>query len=123
MTVERQDGLISTVRTEAGAFLHGRSVDGCPASGDALLAVRPERMALLDDGAPGPDGAPGNVLPGTVRESVMLGAMTRLEIETASGQRLAALLLTTGQTAPRPGAAVRLGWPAEAGIVMPRGDA
>jgi putative spermidine/putrescine transport system ATP-binding protein len=115
VTVERREDGIGEVRTAAGAVLRGRTVDGSPAAGDALLAVRPERLTLLDDAA-----SADNALTGTVRESVMLGALTRVEVEPAGGGRLAALLLTARHSRPRPGEAVRLGWPVDAGVVLPR---
>ncbi|ACL59139.1 ABC transporter ATP-binding protein [Methylobacterium nodulans] len=114
VTVASRDGDIGEVRTATGVTLRGRTVPTSPVSGDALLAVRPERLLLLDEGA-----SSENRLVGTVRDSVMLGALTRVEIEPAGGGHLAALLLTAGRARPRVGEVVRLGWPADAGIVLP----
>lgn len=102
------------VKTRAGVRLLGRAVEGSPGEGAALLALRPERLRLLASGQ-----SAENELTGIVKETVMLGALTRVSIEPAGGGTLVALLLTAGGGHVREGEAVRIGWEADAGIVLP----
>jgi putative spermidine/putrescine transport system ATP-binding protein len=103
------------LRTKIGTTFRGCAVDGSPAEGDALLGIRPERLRLLASG-----DVADNELKGKIRESVMLGALTRVVIDTEEGSRLTALLLTAGSGQFKPGEPVRIGWEAGAGIVLPR---
>ncbi|HEV2160524.1 ABC transporter ATP-binding protein [Bradyrhizobium sp.] len=103
------------LKSKAGTTFHGCAVDGSPVDGEALLGIRPERLRLLA----GNDVA-DNQLIGKIRESVMLGALTRVSIDAEDGGRLTALLLTAGNCRLRPGDAVRVGWETGAGIVLPR---
>lgn len=103
-----------SVSTAAGAKLVGQAVDGSPTAGPALLAVRPERLRIMND-----HQQADNELTGTIRELVMLGALTRVSIEPAGGGQLVALLLTAGECSMRVGQEVRVGWDAVAGIVLP----
>ncbi|TQI65304.1 putative spermidine/putrescine transport system ATP-binding protein [Bosea sp. AK1] len=114
VTVGRDSGQLRSVSTAAGADLVGQALEVSPSSGPALLAVRPERLRLIGDGQ-----RADNELAGTVRETVMLGALTRVSIEPAGGGHLVALLLTAGDCQVGEGQAVRVGWDADAGIVLP----
>ena len=103
------------LKSKVGTTFHGCAVDGSPFEGEALLGIRPERLRLLA-GAEVAD----NELTGNIRESVMLGALTRVTIDAEDGGRLTALLLTAGNGRLQPGEAVRVGWETGAGIVLPR---
>ncbi|WP_046868101.1 ABC transporter ATP-binding protein [Microvirga massiliensis] len=115
ITVGPTIGELRSVATSAGANLVGRTVDSSPSHGGALLAVRPERLKLMEDGQKA-----DNELTGVVRETVMLGALTRISIEPAGGGNLVALLLTSSDCHLREGEGVRIGWDADAGIVLPQ---
>ncbi|MBR0706999.1 ABC transporter ATP-binding protein [Bradyrhizobium liaoningense] len=103
------------LKTTVGTMFHGCALDGSPAEGEALLGIRPERLRLLAGG-----DVADNQLTGKIRECVMLGALTRVTIDTEEGSRLTALLLTAGNDRLMPGEPVRIGWETGAGIVLPR---
>jgi len=103
------------LKTKVGTTLRGCAVDGSPAEGEALLGVRPERLKLLASG-----DVADNQLTGRIRDSVMLGALTRVVIDTEEAGRLTALLLTAGNGRLKPGEPVRIGWETDAGIVLPK---
>jgi putative spermidine/putrescine transport system ATP-binding protein len=113
VSVTRSSGEGRELATKAGIVLRSRAVQSSPSEGVALLAVRPERLSLLSDGQ-----AADNELTGRICEAVMLGALTRLVIETDSG-RVVALLLTAAGRGAGVGENVRVGWDAAAGIVLP----
>jgi putative spermidine/putrescine transport system ATP-binding protein len=114
VTVRQTAGTWRSVSTEAGAQLLGQPVESSPDTGAALLAIRPERLRLMGDGQKA-----DNELTGIVRETVMLGALTRVSIEPVGGGNLVALLLTAGDCRLGGGESVRVGWDADAGIVLP----
>jgi putative spermidine/putrescine transport system ATP-binding protein len=107
-------GDLRELKTKNGKTLRGTSVQGSPSHGEALLGVRPERLKLLST-----SDIADNVLTGKVRESVMLGALTRVIIDSEEGARLVALLLTAGSGHLAQGEPVRVGWDSDAGIVLP----
>jgi putative spermidine/putrescine transport system ATP-binding protein len=107
-------GDMRELKTKEGRTLRGWAVQGSPSHGEALLGVRPERLKLLS----GSDVA-DNILMGKVRDSVMLGALTRVTIDSEVGARLVALLLTAGGGRLAQGETVRIGWDNSAGIVLP----
>ena len=107
-------GDMRELKTKEGRTLRGSAVQGSPSHGEALLGVRPERLKLLS----GNDVA-DNILTGKVHDSVMLGALTRVTIDSEEGARLVALLLTAGGGRLAQGVTVRIGWDNSAGIVLP----
>ncbi|WP_291296821.1 ABC transporter ATP-binding protein [Elioraea sp.] len=76
---------------------------------DALLVIRPERLAL---------GQGTNVIAGTVTESVYAGAETRLLFRLATGTD-AVLRLPIGMPPPPIGAAVTATWEPGAAVMVP----
>ncbi len=105
---------LRSVSTAGGANLVAQTIEGSPTSGAALLAVRPERLTIMNR----PDEA-ANALTGTIRELIMLGALTRISIEPVGGGQLVALQLTAGECGLRTGQTVHVGWDPQAGIVLP----
>jgi putative spermidine/putrescine transport system ATP-binding protein len=78
----------------------------------ARFTVRPEKIHLLADGEASPAGMEG--APGTVREVVYLGSVTRYVVELDEGQVLVALRqnldTTAGEALRERGRRVRLAW-------------
>jgi putative spermidine/putrescine transport system ATP-binding protein len=108
-------------RTESGLVL-ACDGDGVAHGAPALLAVRPERIAIdATDGA-----QPANLLRGTVSVVTYLGASTEVRVRLDDGTEM----LVVGQTPPNglsasrptPGAAVGLAFPASAAVALPMHD-
>jgi spermidine/putrescine transport system ATP-binding protein len=69
----------------------------CP-RGDAAIVVRPERIAVAEESAPGPQGH--NRLTGTVLDVVYLGAATQVRVDVAmNGQSQQVLLIQVANQA------------------------
>jgi putrescine transport system ATP-binding protein len=83
---------------------------------DVWIAIRPENVTFDDRGH-------ANRADGVVRAIAYVGGETRYELAIAGGQIVRVTVPNrAGDTAPRPapGAAIRLSWPAEAGILLLR---
>ena len=89
--------------------------------GVSVLAVRPERMAILrgSGGAERP-----NSFAATLRVVTFLGPTTEAMIELASGERVIVHAPTAqwGGTGPAPGEAVRVAWPPDASLLLDASD-
>ncbi len=85
------------------------------ATGKASLALRPERMALLDAGAPALD----NTFEGTVEFVSYLGAQVDLHVRLTPAERVVVQVPNRpDQPLPDVGAAVRIGWGRSTGRVF-----
>ena len=62
------------------------TVDGDPVTGPGAVVIRPERIALLGADDDVPSGS--NVLSGTVRDIVYLGATTQVHVDLGSAAAL-----------------------------------
>jgi putative spermidine/putrescine transport system ATP-binding protein len=93
-------------------------------SGAAVLAVRPERMAILRGS--GGDGAsePPNSVAGVAKVVTFLGPTTESMIELASGERVIVHAPTAQRVdaTPAPGEAVRVAWPPDASLLLDASD-
>lgn len=83
---------------------------------DKAASLRPEKIALLPDGASGSDGAV--VVPGTIAQVLYHGAVNRVELALANGGRLLAAVPATSPVLPIQGASVRASFAREALHVM-----
>ena len=90
-----------TIIVPAGNLSPGQAV---------TVALRPERFSLADPGAPG-------VMPGRIEEIVFLGAITRLQIQTAAGLMMIELHGYAGEGL-KPGAQVSLAIQTDAAAVF-----
>ncbi|MFJ7417108.1 ABC transporter ATP-binding protein [Streptomyces uncialis] len=98
---------------------HELTLPGTPAatSGEVALVVRPERMRLLEPGAPVADGH--NAVGGEVVEIVYFGAHRRIRVDLPGGERVH-LREPAGREMPvRPGDRARVGWPAAHAALVP----
>jgi spermidine/putrescine transport system ATP-binding protein len=88
-------------------------------SGDVLLAIRPERVAIQPY-----DSTGVNRVPGMVERLVFLGSATQVIVRLAEGSQIQALVQNTGDHAVyAQGDAVRVHLPVEALRVLPLGHA
>ncbi len=88
-------------------------------TGDVLLAVRPERVAIEPY-----DSTGANRVPGMVERLVYLGSATQVIVRLAEGSQIQALMQNTGgHTVYAQGDAVRVHLPTEALRVLPVGHA
>jgi putative spermidine/putrescine transport system ATP-binding protein len=104
--VDAEGGL--SVRLDDGGGRLGAMSYGCGFQPGArvLLSVRPERIAVVEDGASAP-----NEIAATVLQSVYVGDHLRLIAGAANGQKFIVKLASTPSLPPlEPGAAIRLGW-------------
>jgi spermidine/putrescine transport system ATP-binding protein len=103
------------VSTHDGAPLHAPECQGL--TGDVQIGVRPEKITLLADGEPVPDGA--NVLRGKVVVSAFLGISIQYVINTAGGEELTVFAQNTdGTQAFAVGNDVQLVWRPEHTFVV-----
>jgi len=86
------------------------------------MLLRPEKIALLPAGADAPEGFEAQ--PGSVREAVYLGAVTRYAVTLADGTSLAVMEANTAPLPARtrllPGDAVLAAWPRLARVSIQR---
>ena len=110
-------------RTQGGLAL-ACAPDRLAPGGEALLAVRPERIVLAPPATAAPDGA--NALPGRISLVTYLGALTEYRVDLADGSEALAVAPTPAadNPAPRlaPGDAVTLSFPAAAAMPLPPDD-
>ena len=122
-TVIASDNGVLRCRLPGGDEIRG---SGAVGPGDALLAIRPERLAA-DDAPPGaspvrlpPDDADANRLDGTVTDTIFLGDQTRLRVALAGGQAVTVKQPhREGERVPAPGDAISLRFPPDAALVLP----
>ncbi|MFO1085531.1 MAG: ABC transporter ATP-binding protein [Reyranellaceae bacterium] len=98
----------------SGGALFVQSGQGAPPKvGDKLLlALRPERIAVVGDGS-----RPANVIDGTIVSWSYLGTSFHLLVDTKDAGRFAVTVPTWRHgTPPAVGAAIRLGWDPDASI-------
>ena len=103
------------VETAVGA-ISGRSTAALAPGASVAVCLRPERLAVLEEG----DGGEGyaTLLPAEVQLVEHLGANLRYWLLLASGQRLQAEAKNLGATVPARGAQVRVGFNGADGIVL-----
>ena len=89
-----------------------------PLGADVLLSLRPEKIALL-----GPDDPADNIVDGVIAAWSYLGAGFSLVVKTPLGALRVHLPSWRAPFAPGDGAAVRLGWAADAATIVEDDDA
>ena len=98
-TVEAKD----VFRTNGGLAVRCKDAT----SGDASLAIRPERITISATPVQGVD----NAVPGTVEFVSYLGAQIDIHVRIAPGERIVAQIANrAGDFAPKVGEAVHVGW-------------
>ena len=114
-TVASVSGGVASLRSpDLGEVVVTAPMPGPGVSGDASIMVRPERVTL-GTGAPG-----ANTVPGTVRETIFIGGVTKFYVTLAGGGTLFGTTLTSpGDRVPSAGEPVQVSWPADATILLP----
>ena len=100
---------------EAGGMLLRQ--DAAPVEGPVLLSLRPEKIAVLTD------GAADNTVEGRVVSASYLGAGHALMVETPLGALRVHLPAWKAPVAPAEGMPLRLGWSADAATLLEPDDA
>ena len=118
-----RDNGLARLETHDGATLRVPS-DRCgPHAGDNVRAgVRPEKITLLPEGAPVPDGS--NVLRGQVLVAAFLGVSIQYVVRAAGGEELNVFAQNTDGSEPESlgaGRRVQLAWRPEHTFVVGRG--
>ena len=104
-------------RTGSGLRIH---FAGAGRPGVAVLAVRPERMAIRRGTAGSGGTEQANSVPGVTKVVTFLGPTTEAMIELASGERVLVHAPTAQRdgAGPVPGEAVRVTWPPDASLLL-----
>jgi putative spermidine/putrescine transport system ATP-binding protein len=114
--VETQADGCCAVRIADGAVLRGRAGGRCDSEGPAIVAVRPERIAVT---AAGSADAQHNALEGVVEETIFLGGHLRVRLKCAAGEVIAAVPIQSAATVPPAGSAAVARWPAASTVIFP----
>ncbi|MFI6533405.1 ABC transporter ATP-binding protein [Nonomuraea sp. NPDC050547] len=101
-------GADGTLRTENFGTLRGTAVEQVPEGAAALLAVRPEKLELTEDGP----------LKGSVLDVSFYGGVSHISVE-VPGQAKPVLVAVQGASAVKPGAEVGLQWGERDAVLLP----
>ncbi len=103
-------------RVADGTVLRGRAGGPCRPGAAAVVAVRPERIAVTAAAAP---AAAENALPGTVAETIFLGGHVRVRLRCAAGEIVASVPVQSAGAVPPAGSGAVACWPAASTVVFP----
>jgi spermidine/putrescine transport system ATP-binding protein len=121
--IRARDNGLARLETHDGATLHVPSERCGPHADDNVRAgVRPEKIQLLPEGAPVPDGH--NVLRGQVLVAAFLGISIQYVVRAAGGEELNVFAQNTDGSEPESlgaGRKVQLAWRPEHTFVVGRG--
>jgi putative spermidine/putrescine transport system ATP-binding protein len=116
LTNIRHDDLGATGVCEDRLVSLRRSANGV--GSDAVLAIRPEYMAIASEPRPGENG-----IAATATSATYLGAATKLELRTRGGSKVIVSVPTDAASAALDRSdAVWLTWPQDRGFLLPRGN-
>jgi spermidine/putrescine transport system ATP-binding protein len=121
--IRSRDNGLARLETHDGATLHVPAERCGPHADDNVRAgVRPEKITLLPDDAPAPDGC--NVLRGQVLVAAFLGISIQYVVRAAGGEELNVFAQNTDGSEPESlgaGRKVQLAWRPEHTFVVGRG--
>ncbi len=83
------------------------------------ITVRPEKLALIDDGEPEPPDA--HVEPGQVRDVIYAGVLTRYVVDLDAGGELVVSRQNAERASVAAGSRVRVAWRPDQAFTIPRG--
>ena len=86
---------------------------GKPPSADVLVSLRPEKLMVLDG-----CGGPVNQVAGTIATASYGGEAWLVQLDVDGLGRMQAVLPTWRRAPPQPGEAIRLGWDADASVIV-----
>jgi spermidine/putrescine transport system ATP-binding protein len=112
--VRRSDG--QTIGLEVAGVTLGAIMSRPMRSGsEAWLSIRPEFLQVSPEGAPVPAGH--NLLKATARDTVFVGAISKLYATLADGGQIV-IHAERGEQMIQPGQAIQVHWPAERGVCV-----
>jgi len=103
-------------RVADGTVLRGRAGGACRGDGAAVVAVRPERIAVTASAEPQADQ---NTLPGRVEETIFLGGHVRVRLRCAAGEIVATVPVQSAGAVPPAGSSAVARWPAASTVIFP----
>jgi spermidine/putrescine transport system ATP-binding protein len=108
--VSHRNGRLARVVLSSGAEISLPSEAIERANGSVRIGVRPEKIRLLGEADPAPEG--DNRVPGVLRLATFVGVSNQYSVETPSGETLVvyAQNIGNGQMIPAPGQRVVLCW-------------
>jgi putative spermidine/putrescine transport system ATP-binding protein len=114
--VEERTGDGFALRCGGTRFLQADSASSPPKGSKVLLALRPERISLVEQGTNGPP-QPDNLVTGKIAGWSYVGTSFHLSVDTADAGRLSVTVPTWRHGAPPSvGAKITLGWDRDASI-------
>jgi len=114
LSTPRQDGELLCGRFEDRPL--AAVANGAAAGGGAMIAVRPEYMALSESGPQ----TGWNGVPATIASRIYVGATSQLQLRTRSGVELSLELHSADPHAKAaPGREIWVNWPVERGFALP----
>jgi putative spermidine/putrescine transport system ATP-binding protein len=114
--VEAQADGRCTARIADGIVLRGQAAAACRADGPAVIAVRPERIAV--SAATAADGQ-DNELPGVIEETIFLGGHVRVRLKCAAGEIVASVPIQLAAAVPPSGSRAIARWPVASTVIFP----
>jgi putative spermidine/putrescine transport system ATP-binding protein len=115
-TVIGAEGAHVALATTLGSDVRALSRTHLRPGDKVVVMVRPERLSLLE-----PGDTAVNTLTGTLRDRVLVGALTKNYVLLDDGQVVTATELTRGpsRAVATTGSRVRLGWAPDGGVLLP----
>jgi putative spermidine/putrescine transport system ATP-binding protein len=105
-----------TARIDDGTVLRGQATGPCGGGGQAVIAVRPERIAVSAAPASDPQD---NELPGVVEETIFLGGHVRVRLKCGAGEVVASVPVQFAAAIPPAGCSAVASFPAASTVVFP----
>jgi putative spermidine/putrescine transport system ATP-binding protein len=102
-------------RLADGTVLRGQATAPCSEAGQAMIAVRPERIAVTAAAS----GTQDNELAGTVEETIFLGGHLRVRLKCAAGELVASVPIQSAATVPPVGSRAVASFPAASTVIFP----
>jgi putative spermidine/putrescine transport system ATP-binding protein len=103
-------------RVAEGIVLRGQAAGPCNENGQAVIAVRPERIAVSAAAA---TGTQDNELPGVVEETIFLGGHVRVRMRCAIGELVASVPIQFAAGVPPAGSPAVARWPVASTVIFP----
>jgi putative spermidine/putrescine transport system ATP-binding protein len=104
-----------TARVGDGTVLRGTTAAAGDRSGQAVLAVRPERISVSDAASATHD----NALAGVVEETIFLGGHLRVRLRCAAGEIVASVPIQSAAAVPPAGSRAVASFPAASTVIFP----
>jgi putative spermidine/putrescine transport system ATP-binding protein len=104
------------VRIAGGAVLHGEAAGDCASQAQAVVAVRPERIAV---GGVAPSEPRQNTLPGVVEETIFLGGHVRVRMKCDAGEIVASVPIQLAAAIPPAGSGAVASFPVSSTVIFP----